>query len=98
MNFQTGLGLCRSDQANDNLEGLQRHTLPRAGDMTEKTVLDLVPLTRPRWIVTQIDLQSSFVGELLQSPSPQAGSRTVAPTAISGYQKSFCSRVAFSAH
>jgi len=74
MDFQAGI-CCRGPNQTDH--DFQWHALPGPRDMAERPMLNLVPLARPRWIVTQFKLQPGFIGELLKNPAPQSGSGTV---------------------
>src|SRR5271166_5768534 len=45
----------------------ERRSAPVLGDVTEHSVLDLVPLRRTRWIMADLNGQTGFIGELLVS-------------------------------
>src|SRR5216110_101574 len=61
-------------------------------------MLDLVPLTRPRWKVTDRNRETRAIGELLQFPFPQAQARAVTPTGIRGDQQRLGLAIGRSAH
>lgn len=66
---------------------LQRHAAPIASDMTEQSMLNLVPLAGARWIVTHFNRQSCFVGQMLQFVFPKSIAMAVASTAVRRDQK-----------
>lgn len=68
MNFQAFPGRCRTYEVHDYLMSLQRHALPVSCDVTEETMLDLVPFARPGRIMTRLENHPGLVGEFLQLP------------------------------
>lgn len=65
VHFQTLSGGGRTNEIHDRLVGLQRHSLPVARDVTEETMLDLVPLARPGRVMARFENHPGLVGELL---------------------------------
>ena len=57
---------------------------PVRSDVTEESVLDLVPLARAGWEVTHVNGQARFIGESLELVLPGAGTIPVAPTRVGG--------------
>jgi len=88
MNLEAGRGACGSDQVDHDLGCFERNASPVASDVTEQAVLDLVPLTRPWWIVAHLDRQTRGIGKSLELETPELGSRAVAPAAVCGDQES----------
>src|SRR5262249_7202659 len=82
VHFESGVGGRCANQADDDFESLQGHSLPGTGNMQEQTVFDLVPLAGSRRVVTQFDFQSRFVGKLLEGPAPQPRAGTVTAATI----------------
>ena len=76
----------------------QRYALPVARDVAEQTMFDLVPLASAGRIVAQLDLQTCFICELLQGPSPESSSRAVAAPAVGRNQQSLGRRVPLLSH
>ena len=76
----------------------QRYALPVARDVAEQTMFDLVPLAGSGRIVAQLDLQTCFICELLQGPSPESSSRAVAAPAVGRNQQSLGCRVSLLPH
>ena len=95
MHFQSGGGRRGADETDNDLQSFQRDTLPVASDVTKQTVLDLIPLTRSRRIMTDLDDQSGFVCKLLKFCQPQPCARTVAATTVGSNQQSSRGFVAF---
>ena len=54
-----------ADQINDGLETTRRLAAPVLSDVTEQTMLNLVPLAGPRREVADPNLQFGLVDELL---------------------------------
>ena len=54
-------------------------------------MLDLIPLARPRWKMTNRDGYSNFISQLLQKELPTPVSASVAPTSISANEQIFAS-------
>ena len=79
---QTGLSRGRADQTHDGGQTDQWFTTPVLGDVGEKPMLNLVPLTGARWIVAHGDGQARSVRELLQLPFPQTRPWAVALSGI----------------
>ena len=88
MDFQTRFRRRRPNRFDYDLQGLQRHALPVPRDVAEQAVLDLVPLARPRRIMTHLDDQPRLVRPLLEFPLPQPAPRAIAATAVGGDQHS----------
>jgi len=63
MNSETGLGPGGRYQLDDCANVGERPTPPVEGDEAEEAVLDLVPLRRAGWIVTDRDAQARLGGE-----------------------------------
>src|SRR2546425_9191730 len=66
--------------------------------MAEHPVLDLVPLTRPRWKVAHRDAQARLVRQTLQLALPQAAPAAVGATAISRDEEPFSLGIDLAAH
>ena len=64
--------------------------MPIAGDVTEESMLDLIPLACPWREVTQFDLEADLIRESLEFPPPQACSRAVAAAAVRSDQQPLC--------
>ena len=62
---KTGARGCVGNQLDDHLEAGERTTTPVHTDVGPHPVLDLVPLARTRWKVTNDDVQARLIGELL---------------------------------
>src|SRR5439155_26026291 len=84
MHFKAGRRVRGANQGHDYFVPFERFATPRSSDMTEHAVLDLVPLTGPRWKVAYFDLNGKFVCESLQFVLPVA--RTVASAAVRRYE------------
>src|SRR3989442_15568816 len=61
-------------------------------------MLDLVPLTCPRWKVTHRNGETRAIGELLQFTLPRAPARSVSPPGIRGDQQRLGVAIGRSAH
>ena len=79
---QAGAGLGGPYQVDDGFVVHQRLATPVDADEREEAVLDLVPLTRPGWIVANRDRHSDLVGKTLQSELPCSKLGAVAATAV----------------
>lgn len=55
---------------------------PIAGDVTEHTVFDLVPLAGTRWKVADFNRLADFIGELLELQLSEATPTAVAAPAV----------------
>jgi hypothetical protein len=55
MNLESGRGCGSSDETHDGLEISQRLAAPILTDVGKETMLDLVPLARPRWEMADDD-------------------------------------------
>ena len=73
-----GLG----NEMDDGFVVSQWFATPIRRDEGKKAVLDLVPLTRPRWEMTDRDGQTCFIREGLQLQLPQAQPPTIASPAV----------------
>jgi hypothetical protein len=62
--------------------GGQRTAAPALCDVTEETMLDLVPFRRPWRIMADVERQPRFVGQRLQFDFPQPNPRPVRASAI----------------
>ena len=71
MDGQAGRGGDGSDQIDDQVAAGQGTAAPVPGDVAEHPMLDLVPLARPRWEMTDANPQTDGVGQQLQRPQPQ---------------------------
>src|SRR5438093_3973533 len=87
-----------ADQVDDHLPTHQRSPAPILGNMAEHPVLDLVPLTRPRWKVAHRDAQACLVRQTLQLDLPQAAPAAVGATAISREEEPFGLGIDLAAH
>jgi hypothetical protein len=76
VDLRAGAGRCASDQADDDLMAEQRLATPVLADEGEEVVLDPVPLAGPGREVSDVDLKTGLVSELLQTglPEPRAAS------------------------
>src|SRR5262245_39298832 len=97
MNFEPLLRATGTDQLDDNCQSLEGDPLPVPRDVAEESMFNLVPFTGAGWVVAQFDLQPGLIGELLQSPTPQARSRTVTAATVSGNQQARRLRVTLAA-
>src|SRR6516225_9824250 len=88
MDAQPGSGRCGGNQIHNHLVADQRFAAPVLADEREQSVFNFIPLTGPRWQMTDRDLQSGLVGQLLQFPFPQTHSNAVTPAGISRDQQS----------
>ena len=88
MDFKAGRRVRGANQGHNYLVAFQRFATPRSSDMTEQAMLDLVPLTGPRWKVAYFDLNGKFVCESLQFVLPEPVARTVASSAVRRYENS----------
>src|SRR5271157_3675806 len=77
-------GLCRrvGDEVHDHLVTGQRSAPPVLGDEAEEAMLDLVPLARSGWEVTDTKDQARVVRQALQRHLPQTIATAVAPSAV----------------
>src|SRR5438874_3995424 len=66
--------------------------------MAEHPVLDLVPLTRPRWKVAHRDAQACLVRQTLQLDLPQAAPAAVGATTIRRDEEPFGLGIDLAAH
>ena len=82
MSPEPGLRPGAPDAVDDGLIRRQRGASPVRRDVTEETVLDLVPFAGAGWKVTHVDGQSGLVGQLLKLVLPSAQPIPVAPTRI----------------
>jgi hypothetical protein len=69
--FQSGFGRGRADQLDDGDMISQRPAAPVLRDVTEQTMLDLIPLRRARRVMVDTQHKIRLVGELLQLDLPQ---------------------------
>src|SRR5437868_6009627 len=67
-----------ADEVDHRFVGRQRPTTPVLRDVAEEPVLDLVPLARARWEVTDHDPDPGLVREALQFELPCVGSVAIA--------------------
>ena|SRR5271157_4689325 len=72
----------RTDQIDDDLVRFKGLPSPIAGDVTEHTVFDLVPLAGTRWKVADFNRLADFIGELLELQLPEATPTAVAASAV----------------
>ena len=82
MNFQPCFRFGGSNQADDDLQALERNTLPVSSDVAEQTMLDLVPLARARWVVTHLDHEAGGVRQVLEFQPPQPRPWAIASAAV----------------
>ena len=68
---QAGFRRRRADQFDDSEAIRQRTTAPVLCDVTEQTMLALVPFRRPWRIMADVERQSRLVGQRLQLDFPQ---------------------------
>ena len=90
MDFQSLRGSSGADQVDDDLEGLQGDSLPVARDVTEKPMLDLVPLAGARRQVAHGDPQPGLGGQRGELGFPQPKPR-LEPPLSAVISKSFAS-------
>src|SRR5712691_6259027 len=90
LHSEAGAGFGRADEIDDRFEIHERLPTPVEADEREEPVLDLIPLTRPRWIVAHANRLADFVGQDLEAqlPDPQCG--PIAATTIRADQESAC--------
>src|SRR5262245_61089830 len=76
--------LCRGIryQADDGLQRRQRIATPVQGELGEESVLDLVPLARPRRQVANVNCQPGAVRQRLQLSLPQPVAYTVTAATV----------------
>jgi len=84
---QPGVGCGIADQAYDHGATHQRHASPVLRDMAEHPMLNLVPFTRARGKVTDLDPQAQLIGQTLQGYLPQPHPVAVASARISRHQQ-----------
>src|SRR5262249_22346673 len=72
----------------------QRPSAPVLRDVTEQSVLDLVPLRCARRIVVDTDREPSLVGKLLQLDFPEPHTRTIRAAAVGRDRQFSCMRIA----
>ena len=70
------------DTANDHLKAQQRTTSPILSDMSEHSVIDLVPFPRARQEVTHMNRYPQPISEPVQRRVPTAGTAAAAPAAV----------------
>src|SRR5271168_833654 len=81
---QAGIGRCRSDELENDLMADEGLAAPVLGDVSEETVLDLVPFAGAGRQMSHGDRQAGFVGQALNLALPKAHSIAVAAAAIGG--------------
>ena len=84
MDGKTGTRSGSRDQIDNDAMADQRFGAPVVAYEGEQSVLDLVPLAGARWKVTDRDVDSDLVGQVLQLALPQPRARAIAAAAISG--------------
>jgi len=80
-------GMCSRNQIYHYFVAYQGSSAPVLSNVGEQSMLYLVPFARARREVTDADREASLIGQALQFPFPQPGTRTVATTSISGNQQ-----------
>ena len=81
---ESGLRCRRANQGNDGFPADERTTTPVLCDVGEEPVLDLIPLARSWWKVTDVYFQPAAIGESLELHTPQSGAGGVAAATIGG--------------
>src|SRR6266571_8214068 len=81
------LGGGGADQVDDDLMALQRTPPPVQADVGKEAMLDLVPLARPRWQMTDGDRQARFRGPPPDLVLPEPDTIAIAPATISAEQQ-----------
>lgn len=97
MHLEARRGASCRDQIDDDLECLQRHSPPVAGNVAKQLVLNLVPFTRARRVMANLDGQTCDVCEALEFESPKPRSRAVASPAVGSDQEAIGFRKSLSA-
>ena len=82
MHFKAGRRVRGANQGHDYFVTFQWFATPRSSDMTEHAMLDLVPLTGPRWKVADFDFYAKLVCKSLQFVLPEPVARSVASSAV----------------
>jgi len=76
-------GSCVTDQFNNSFDRNQWFAAPVQRDEREKAMFDLIPLAGARWKMTDGQLQSGFISQVLQGDLPQARAGRIAAAVIS---------------
>src|SRR5260370_37628766 len=80
MDKESGIGGCGGNEVDNNLVTDQGFATPVLADEGEQAMFDLVPFAGARRKMADSDVQSGFIGQVLQIqfPKPHAGSVTSA--------------------
>jgi hypothetical protein len=89
MDGKTGTRSGSCDQIDNDAMADQRFGAPVVAYEGEQSVLDLVPLAGAWWKVTDRDVDSDLVGQVLQLALPQPRARAIAAAAIGGDEQLF---------
>src|SRR2546426_1268112 len=88
LHAEPGPGLGGADEIDDGFIVHQWSAAPVQADEREEAMLDLVPLARPRRVVTDRDRHRDLIGERLQAELPGAQFWAVAAAAVGADQES----------
>src|SRR5262249_39459586 len=83
---QSSTGGCGSNEIHNHLMADKRLPSPILTDVCKESMFNLVPLAGSWWQMANGDLQTSFIGQLLQLGLPQPGPVPVAAATVSGDQ------------
>ena len=98
LNLQASGGRGIGDQVDDDLEADQRPPTPVLADVGKQAMLDLIPLARARWQMTDRDRQARVVSKALKFGFPKPGARPIAASSIGDDQNLLGRWVASLAH
>ncbi len=95
MNFQSSISLGSRNEINNSGMSQKRLTTPILGDERKESMFNLIPSASPRRKMTDGNRHPNLISQLLQFPFPEASTRTIATTAISGNHQRAGIRISF---